>query len=933
MNRHMTALLLVPIVAGALAVVEASERASAVSPAVSPKSLAVGVGGRMVAVDNSTFTAGHSIAAADNGGLWRTTDSGASWSHLDNLLPTTMSDVRYGPGTHVVIATVGFDSTVRARGANLNVGIWVSGDDGTTWTQANVPRPTGRTCAEPTPAWGISWSRVAGNTGHVYIGTDCGLAVSDDAGATWRLVDVTSSSGLDAVYSVIAHTSISDLVHVCGNFGYRRARRDGPNTWFITTAGGTEVPSGSCYASIGSAWTHATDMVFTNTATGSVGALYVTPLNHRLYQQRFGSSGWTDITTPVCPAQPVCATANGLGNRNPFVRVYPARGDSNSFDLYYGTGSQLFRTRCSRTLLCSSSSTWVKVVNDQGQVYPTNIFHPDPTDLALNTSNLCPNYVASDGGLAKFNSPPSATTCAIGGSNIGAEKGLDAVEINEVAGDPRSTTSRDLYFSTQDNNFWASTNDGASWPTDFCCEGASIQVPANANPGVGRPVTFNDCGPGGTCTNAMSDRAFAPPRPNWPNPATSCNSNQYLDPGSDSGSSNSTWLQFANPATTGCSLTRFQLWRGLKTGSGITWNRLLTLGAGTECHPTLVGCRIASGRPRFSGPANNPTLYVAIYKPENSARVGLVRIDNALTGAPAFRRADTGLGSISTYSLSSGFVYQSPVFEVDPFNPDHLVAGDQTSHTMKETWDGGKSWTSTFLTSLVTGLGHYLFDSAVDPGNGRTHYAQAHVISFDPTVRDRIFVGTDQNGIIATSDGGEHWGLIPGTSGRLTGVSGIFSDPEAASATTDAQVVSSFGRGLWNMTFGRSNLQLQSSPASPSTIPTGGTTSVTFTVHNDGTQTAEHPSVTIAFDTSESFVPAGSSNLCTSATARSAGRLGPGNRVTCSVGALAAGATRTFTVKIQASLSGFYGITGYLSDAELTDPIVPNTGGAIVHVT
>src|SRR5262249_36134101 len=96
-------------------------------------------GKRTVAVDvNSTDTT-IGVAASESGGLFKTTDSGFSWSHIDSLRPFRMSDVKFSPrNPQVLIASAWEDSRTTNGG-----GIWRSGDGGATWQKpATGARPS-----------------------------------------------------------------------------------------------------------------------------------------------------------------------------------------------------------------------------------------------------------------------------------------------------------------------------------------------------------------------------------------------------------------------------------------------------------------------------------------------------------------------------------------------------------------------------------------------------------------------------------------------------------------------------------------------------------------------------------------------------------------------------------------------------------------------
>lgn len=90
------------------------------------------------------------------------------------------------------------------------------------------------------------------------------------------------------------------------------------------------------------------------------------------------------------------------------------------------------------------------------------------------------------------------------------------------------------------------------------------------------------------------------------------------------------------------------------------------------------------------------------------------------------------------------------------------------------------------LTNLVTDNGNLQFTA---PYVG----CQAHAIAFDPSDGNRIVVGTEANGVIATVNGGQSWFRVPNTQ-QITAVSDFFFDE-----VRNVLYVASYGRGLWKI--------------------------------------------------------------------------------------------------------------------------------------
>ena len=129
-------------------------------------------------------------AASEFGGIWRSTNNGQNWQHLDGHVPTVTLGRRGGSDElQQGLRHVFFDGR-----ANSRSGINVSSDGGVTWTHPASATPPVNFCltaqrrSEPA-AFGIAIDPA--NASRVFIGTSCGLAISTNAGATWTYVDPT----------------------------------------------------------------------------------------------------------------------------------------------------------------------------------------------------------------------------------------------------------------------------------------------------------------------------------------------------------------------------------------------------------------------------------------------------------------------------------------------------------------------------------------------------------------------------------------------------------------------------------------------------------------------------------------------------------------------------------------------------------------------
>src|SRR6185503_16294732 len=186
-------------------------------------------------------------AATEWGGLYKTSDGGVHWTFLPGHRPLATWDVEVDPSsTQRVYATSFFDGRVASI-----AGINVSTDGGTTWTHPATATPgAAYSCdalrkSQPT-AFGIGIRPDAAN--NVFIGTNCGVAVSTDSGATWTFVDPTPGDTAGDIWDVVVQgggPTGQGIVDVCGDDGVFRSTDGGAN-WTAAALTSAGLPGGPC---------------------------------------------------------------------------------------------------------------------------------------------------------------------------------------------------------------------------------------------------------------------------------------------------------------------------------------------------------------------------------------------------------------------------------------------------------------------------------------------------------------------------------------------------------------------------------------------------------------------------------------------------------------------------------------------------------------
>jgi photosystem II stability/assembly factor-like uncharacterized protein len=651
----------------------------------------------------------------------------------------------------------------RVLAASDSGGLFRTGDGGITWRHVDAFRPARMFDVKRSPRHRDLVVASAAGDGRAINGG--GIWVSRDGGATWRKPPTSNpppaiTCNAQANAYAIAFAPDRDDVFVGNDCGLA-VSRDNARTWsfvlpdpanpsqpvvsVLARAGGVvDVYGGIGFrrstdagASFGPPAPEipASSELVVHALAGPEDAriVFVALINPMLFATQLfesddGGVSWTDITAG--------AGFSGRSTRAPFVNISPSRdGNPQDLDLYFGNGVFLERQTCGPSAgaptLCPGAFQFVFTA------------HSDPSEVAFDPISQCARYLATDGGVhltddcgASWPAPAARPPA-----------GLDALQLYEVASQVHPDHT-DLYFGTQDNGFWASGDGGITWPGAFGSEGLLFSLLHRTPSDADQTVTFSDLVLGVQRSSAHLE-AVQP----WTHPPVAFTGiPAIIEAG--------VYVEFGQPID-----GPDQLW--ISTDSGATWSPV----PGATVPP---GQR--SGRIFVSGPPEAPVLYQPLTTPV------LVRITGARTEMAVVERADLGLDSIGQHCS----FFCSPVFAVDPLDPDHLLAADEVAGAMKVSRDG-RSWqVDTALTALVTSGSEFLFSTS-------RIGTQASALAFHPSRPGVELVGTDGNGIIASRDDGRSWRRLRGT-GSIPEVTAFAFDER-----TDTVVVSSFGRGLWRL--------------------------------------------------------------------------------------------------------------------------------------
>jgi photosystem II stability/assembly factor-like uncharacterized protein len=575
-------------------------------------------------------------AGAAQGGIWKTTDGGNTWTPLtDTQASLAIGSIAIDPENHLTIY-VGTGELNNSGDSYYGAGILKSTDGGSTWTQyagpfaggANGGARIGGLAVHPTNS-----SIVLAAVGCCSPNLDSGVYRSADGGMTWtRTGNVSNNQAYNVIFDP---TGANAYASFDSNGVYKST--DGGVTWTSDNGTGSNVlPTGSSTERVALAMDPNSSTTLyagvANTPFGGPGSLY------GLYKTTDGGTNWTHLTS----TPDYCTTQCWYDN---VIAVAP--GNSNVvFAGGAGWGSQIFQS-------LDAGSTWTSIP-------PSGNIHPDLHGLAF-TPDGTVLYVGNDGGMYKINSPTSAVTDAdLTSLNPGTSSGTGLATLQFYAGPAIHPTNANIGAAgTQDNGTLGYSGtlawSGGNYP---CGDGArnlyDFTNPNNVLYATCVELSIFKSTNGGASFNSAQNGIGGGDRVNWVAPFT-------MDP------NNAQTLYFG---------TNF----AYQTTNGATnWTKISPdLTAGGTAGDTLVALAVS--------PLSSNTVYAGSYD-------GLVNVTtNALSGASASWSNVTGSGSLPNRSITA--------LAADPYSATTAYVtfsgfsgyGDNLGHVFMTT-NTGSSWT------------------------------------------------------------------------------------------------------------------------------------------------------------------------------------------------------------------------------------------------
>ena len=311
----------------------------------SPANANFNVSGRIVAIAANPTDANTIYIAAAGGGVWKTTNGGASWTPLTDAQTTlAMGAIAVAPSNPLVIYA-GTGEANNAADSNFGRGILLSTDGGTNWTLSTGPGGifnTNRlTCSkivlDPTNA-NIAYAAIAafGNNGAARAANTTGIYKTTDGGTTWT--NVTAANGKESTFDwsdVAVDPNTPSIVYAAVGYIFGTANTgvykstDSGATWTLLNAANAPVGSAFGRITIAISKTNNANVLYiaaeNNTGSGALARFVrsddagvsfnlLSPPNY------MGSQGWYDQTLIVDPTNSAIVYAAGSAGTNSILR-------------------------------------------------------------------------------------------------------------------------------------------------------------------------------------------------------------------------------------------------------------------------------------------------------------------------------------------------------------------------------------------------------------------------------------------------------------------------------------------------------------------------------------------------------------------------------------------------------------------------------------
>ncbi len=392
-----------------------------------------------IAVDPSNPTTIYVGGA--QGGVWKSTNGGASWIVLYNNQPSlAVGSIAVDASGKIYVGTGEGNASCDSY---YGAGILKSTDGGTTWTQIGASTfssaSISKIAIKPDNAMviiamsraGLISSSTEQCTFVIPAAGSRGVLRSTDGGTTWTNV-VSALRGYDVVFDPTSPTTVYAAVAVSsGTMGQIYKSTDGGATWGALTGGGFPPSNVGRIALAISGSTLLAAIEVTNTAAGA------------LYRTTDGGTTWTSVSVPLGPfGNTFCSS--GLGSGQCWYDLVVAMDPANANNIFLG-GYDLHRST-------NGGTTWADLGGYTGNI------HPDQHAFAFSPSASSTIYAGNDGGVW---SSSNGLACSPSSCWTNLNLGLEITQFQFLAAHP---TNPQIFFGgTQDNGSPERTGASSVW--------------------------------------------------------------------------------------------------------------------------------------------------------------------------------------------------------------------------------------------------------------------------------------------------------------------------------------------------------------------------------------------------------------------------------------------------------------------------------------
>ncbi len=657
------------------------------------------------------------------GGVWRSTDNGQTWTPLTDALPSqAIGSIAIDP-TNANIIFVGSGEGNRSGDTYYGAGLYKTTDGGATWRVIGGPtstlapqRPVFVNAAIPSIAidpvtpnvifvattFGAT-STASGSVGSVEGGKQKGVWKSTDGGETWRNVDPDGSAGVQSAHGVIIDPLNHNIVYAAiRTRGIYRSKTGGePGTWEKLTNGVANTDNTAqaflrCAVAAGPAIAPSTTSTlyasFERTSDSTI---------FGFYQSKDGGDSWSQVATP-----PTEFAESAQAGYNMFIAVDPTDGNT----VYYG--GQYDYNRLANCLVRSTNggASWTDM--------NSNSLHPDTHAIAIAKNNRNILFTGNDGGIWRTD---NATASGVTWTSL--NPALPITQFQSIALHP--TDPNILIGGTHDNGTNRHTGT-VGWNQIAGGDGGFALID-QSNPSVMYHTFFNGTGqitPHVSLNGGLSwqfigcDECTATPGGFNPTDRVKFYAPMALNPAFTGGSGNVVYLgthrlyRTANQGTT---------WTGLGSSSD-GFGQDLTLGSGR------ISAVVAYPKVDTTTSPVTEIVWVGtddgqVQVTSNAGALASATFTNT-TKAPLPNRFVADIATDNTNPNRVVVVYSG--FDANtPTTPGHVF----------RTLDRGTTWTNI---------------------SGNLPDVPVTTVALDPNNANRLWIGSDI-GVFETTDGGATW--------------------------------------------------------------------------------------------------------------------------------------------------------------------------------